>query len=74
MDPGRPLLLPSEGRGQRIPELLLGARDALDELDGPAVLDVHGGQQLQCFHDANPTVKPACGTESHQQGLKRGRS
>ena len=42
----------------------------MDELDGLAVLDIHGGQQLQCFHDANPTVKPACGTESHQQGLK----
>ena len=54
MDPGCTLLLPPECRGKRIPELLLGSRNSLDELDGLTTLNIHRGQQLQCFHDAQP--------------------
>ena len=43
------LLLPGEGRLERVAELAAGARDALDELDGPALDDVDGGQELQAW-------------------------
>ena len=41
------LLLPGEGRVQRVAELSAGAGHALDQLDRPAVGDVDGGEQLQ---------------------------
>ena len=41
------LLLPGQGRLERVAELAAGARDALDELDGAALDDVDGGQELQ---------------------------
>ena len=47
MHPLRALLLPGQGRVQRVAELAAGAGHALDELDGPAVRDVDGGQQLE---------------------------
>ena len=54
MNPGRAFFLPPECRCQRIPEFLLGTCNALDELDGPTILHIDCGQQLQCFHDAQP--------------------
>ena len=41
------LLLPREGGLERVAELAAGAGDALDELDGAALDDVDGGQELQ---------------------------
>jgi hypothetical protein len=40
-------LLPAQGCLDRITEALLGPVDALHQLDGLAVLDVHGGEQLE---------------------------
>ena len=54
MDPGGPTFLPTEGRGQRIPELLLGPSHTLHQLNGLTVLDIDGGQQLQCVHNVQP--------------------
>lgn len=48
------LVTPPDGGGERIAELLLGAGDALYELDGLPSLHVNRWQQLQCVHEALP--------------------
>ena len=70
LDPGCPLLLPSEGRGQRIPELLLGARYALDELDGLAVLDIHGGQTTAMLTRREPYREAGLRDREPSAGVK----
>ena len=47
VDPLGAGLLPAQRRLDRVAEPLLRAGDALDELDGLAVGDVDGGQQLE---------------------------
>ena len=48
-------LLPAQRRLDRVAEPLLGAGDALDQLDGLAARDVDGGQQLEVVaHGRDP--------------------
>ena len=47
VDPLGAGLLPAQRRLDRVAEPLLGAGHALDQLDGLAVRDVDGGQQLE---------------------------
>ena len=54
VDPLRAGLLPAQRRLERVAEALLGAGDALDQLDGLAVGDVDGGQELEVGHRAHP--------------------
>ena len=47
VDPVRARLLPSQGRLDRVTDVLLGPVDTLHQLDGLAGLDVDGGEELE---------------------------
>ncbi len=54
VDPLRPRLLPAQGCLDGVAEPLLRPGDALDQLDGLAVGDVDGGEELETFHGHLP--------------------